>query len=70
MYLERVIQRLYPLTLWCDSTAPTQEHFNNAEAEEFRPRRNTSEIAQVRINGVANYEKECPFNEWCLTTND
>ena len=45
LYLEQVIQYLYPLKLSCDNTALTQEHMTNAETEEFQPRRNAYEVA-------------------------
>ena len=42
----------------------------NAEAEEFRPRRDANEIARVRINDLANDDRKGPFNEQYLITND
>ena len=69
-YLERSIQHLYPFELSCDITTPTQEHTMNAEAEEFRPRRDANEIARVRINDLANDDRKGPFNEQYLITND
>ena len=62
-YLEIAVQHLYPSDLSCDITASTQEHMMNAEAEAFRPRRNPSEIARVRINDLVNNERQGPFNE-------
>ena len=35
----------------------------NEEAEEFQPRRNTSEIARVMINNLAKDDREGPLNE-------
>ena len=60
-YLERAIRHLCPLELSCDITALTQEHTMNSESEEFRPRRNASEITRVRINELANDDREGPF---------
>ena len=59
----RAIQHMYPFELSCDITAPTEEHTMNAEAEEFRPRRNVTETSWVRINNLENDEKERPFGE-------
>ena len=42
----------------------------NADAEEFRARRNTSKIVRVRINDLANDDREGPFNQQYLITND
>ena len=42
--LEQAIQQLYPLELFCDITAPAQEHRVHAEAEEFQPRRNAVKL--------------------------
>ena len=44
-YLERAVQQLYPLEISCDITPSTEEPTMNVNAEEFWPRRNTSEIA-------------------------
>ena len=48
-YFERVVQHLYPLEISCDITPSTEEPTMNVNAEEFRPRRNASEIVQTRI---------------------
>ena len=34
-----------------------------AEGEEFRQKSNASEVARVRINDLANDDRERPFNE-------
>ena len=49
LYLKRAIQHLYLLELSCDITARTQKDTKNGEAEEFRPRKNASEIVRIRI---------------------
>ena len=69
-YLERAIQQVYPLKLSCYTTEPAQEPTMNADAEEFRARRNTSKIVRVRINDLANDNREGPFNQQYLITND
>ena len=48
--LERAIQHLYPLELYCDVEEPKQL---NAEAKEFRPTRNAAAIARIRIQDEA-----------------
>ena len=48
-YLERAVQHLYPMEISCDITPSTKEPTMNVNAEEFRPRRNASEIVQTRI---------------------
>ena len=63
LYLERAILHLYLLELVCNIKVPAQEHKTNEEAEEFQPRRNTSEIARVRLNNLTNDVTEGPFNE-------
>ena len=50
--------------------APTQEHTMDAEAKEFRPKRNASEMTRVRINDLANDDREGPFNEKYLIADD
>ena len=35
----------------------------NAEAEDFLPRRNATEITRVMINDLANHDIEEPLNE-------
>ena len=69
-YREREIQHMHSLELSCDITAPAQEHTMNPEVQEFRPRKNASEIARGRINNLANDEREGPFSEQHLITND
>ena len=69
-YLERAIQQVYPLKLSCYTTEPAQEPTMNADAEEFRARRSTSKIVRVRINDLANDDREGPFNQQYLITND
>ena len=48
--LQRPVQLLYPLELSCDIEKPVDEGPLNAEAREFRPRRNAAEIAKIRIS--------------------
>ena len=55
-YLERVVQYPYPLEIACDNTPSTEEPTMNVNAEEFWPKRNASEIAQIRITELANDE--------------
>ena len=62
-YLEKVVQHLYPLEMSCDIAPSTKEPTMNANAEEFRPRRNASEIARIRIIDLANDGMEEPLNE-------
>ena len=62
-YLERAVQHLYPLEISCDITPSTKEPTMNVNAEEFRPRRNASEIARIRITELTNDEMEEPLNE-------
>ena len=49
LYLKRAIQHLYLLELSPDITARIQRDTKNGEAEEFRPRKNASEIVRIRI---------------------
>ena len=42
-YLERTIQYFYQLEVSCDITTPTQEYTINADAADFRQKRNGSE---------------------------
>ena len=49
LYLKRAIQHLYLLELSSDITARIQRDTKNGEAEEFRPRKNASEIVRIRI---------------------
>ena len=51
-------------------TAPTQNNTITAEAGEFQPKRNASEMTRVRINYLANDDTGEPFNEQYLITND
>ena len=44
-YLEKVVQHLYPLEMSCDIAPSTKEPTMNVNAEEFRPRRNASDLA-------------------------
>lgn len=56
--LERAVQHLYPLELSCD-IAPKNGNVTstlNAEANEFRPKRNASAIARVQIENQADFE--------------
>ena len=57
-YLERAVQHLYPLEISSDITPSTEEPSMNVNAEEFRPRRNASEIARIMITELANDEME------------
>ena len=51
--LERPIQFLYPLELFCDTADSTKL---NANAQEFRPKRRTPEAAIKNIHEIYNYE--------------
>ncbi|XP_057294575.1 uncharacterized protein LOC130623094 [Hydractinia symbiolongicarpus] len=56
--LERAVQHLYPLELSCD-IAPKNDNVTstlNAEANEFRPKRNASAKARVQIENQADFE--------------
>ena len=57
-YLEQAAQHLYLLEISCDITPSTKEPIMNVSAEEFRPRRNASEIARIRVIDLAE-----PLNE-------
>ena len=62
-YLERAVQHLYPLEISSDITPSTEEPSMNVNAEEFRPRRNVSEIARIMITELANDEMEELLNK-------
>ena len=62
-YLERAVQHLYPLEISSDITPSTEEPSMNVNAEEFRPRRNASEIARIMITELANDEMEELLNK-------
>ena len=55
-FLVRPIQLLYPLELYCDVPAremKDQEETNlNADAKEFRPKRNAAAITDARIRDI------------------
>ena len=53
--LERAIQHLYPLELFCDESTTSEQELN-VEADEFRPKRNAAAIARFRIEDQADYE--------------
>ena len=55
---ERAIQQLYPMELSCNLEGRDQhEKELNADAEEFRPKRNAAAIANVRIEDQAEDER-------------
>ena len=62
-YLERVVQHLCPMKISCDIAPSTEEPKMSVNAEEFRSRRNVSEIARIRITELAIGEIEEPLNE-------
>ena len=62
-YLERAVQHLCPLEISSDITPSTEEPSMNVNAEEFRPRRNASEIARIMITELANDEMEELLNK-------
>ena len=51
--LERPIQHLYPLELYCDMVRPEAEQTLNPEARVFRPRRAAAVAAAERIKAIA-----------------
>ena len=51
--LERPIQHLYPLELYCDMVRPEAEQTLNPEARVFRPRRAAAVAAADRIKAIA-----------------
>ena len=62
-YLEQAVQYLYRLEIFCDITPSTDEPTMDVNAEEFRPRRNASEIARIMITELANDEMEELLNK-------
>ena len=63
IYIERPIQFLYPLELSCDTwkrqktVHQCSKQSLNVNASEFKPRRNAAAIAEVRIRGAAEANK-------------
>ena len=54
---ERAIQHLYPMELPCNLEKMNQDGKElNADAEEFKPRRNAAAIANLRIKDQAKHE--------------
>ena len=56
-YLERPIQRLYPLELHCDRRT-TQEVVLNPEVPPFRPKRDAAVAADLRSNDILQHEQD------------
>ena len=56
-FLERTVQRFCPLELSCDREQPT---VLNAQAKEFRPRRNAATIANIHMQDQLTQESEGP----------
>ena len=59
-FLERAVQDLYPLELSCDREQPM---VLNAQAKEFRPRRNAVAIANIHMQDQLTQESEEPSVE-------
>ena len=63
IYIERPIQFLYPLELSCDTWKRQKTVHQcskqplNVNANEFKPRRNTAAIAEIRIRDAAEANK-------------
>lgn len=56
-YLERPLQHLYPLELYCDRTTDKTKAALNAEAPIFRPARDAAAAARARIQNIASDEE-------------
>ena len=67
------MQHLYPLELSCDADrndsyqaekdVTTESDKLNPNATEFRPKRNTTAIAELNVSDVIQYEREPPLVE-------
>ena len=62
--LERAVQHLYPLELQCDDATVTRTTKLNANAREFRPRRDAAAIVTLRMRGQVEEESHEPSVEW------
>ena len=67
--LERAVQHLYPMELQCDDALEKEDHASqdmelNADAKEFRPRRDAAIAAKLRITDQMEDEDEEPVVEW------
>eukprot|EP00112_Aurelia_sp_Birch-Aquarium-sp1_P001131 Seg1117.2 transcript_id=Seg1117.2/GoldUCD/mRNA.D3Y31 product="hypothetical protein" protein_id=Seg1117.2/GoldUCD/D3Y31 len=62
--LERAVQHLYPLELQCDDATVTRTTELNADAREFRPRRDAAAIATLRMKDQMEEENQEPLVEW------
>eukprot|EP00112_Aurelia_sp_Birch-Aquarium-sp1_P023331 Seg6901.3 transcript_id=Seg6901.3/GoldUCD/mRNA.D3Y31 product="hypothetical protein" protein_id=Seg6901.3/GoldUCD/D3Y31 len=62
--LERAVQHLYPLELQCDNATVTTATELNADAREFRPRRDAAAIATLRMKDQMEEENNEPLVEW------
>lgn len=62
LYLERAIRHLYPLELSCDIAALAEYYTFSAKAEEFRQRRDASEITKIS-NDLTDDDRERPLNK-------
>ena len=56
-YLERPVQHLYPLKLFCDRPVKERGVTLSAQAPEFRPRR-AAAVARQRIAAIAQEESQ------------
>ena len=67
--LERAVQHLYPMELQCDDALEKEDHASqdmelNADAKEFRPRRDAAIAAKLRITDQMEDEDEEPVVDW------
>ena len=56
--LQRAVQQLYPLELSCDTQKEVDSTVLNADAREFRPKRDAAEAARLQISDQMNFEFE------------
>ena len=56
--LQRAVQQLYPLELSCDTKKEVDSTVLNADAREFRPKRDAAEVARLQISDQMNFEFE------------
>ena len=57
-HLEWAVQHLYPLELSCDRTKPTTLGTLNANAPDFRPRRDAAVAANMRIQQAISADEQ------------
>ena len=70
-YLERAVQHLYPLELWCDDEsddAKAKDNDNennlNVHAKEFRPRRSAAAVSELLSKEMLENERLEPVIEY------